>query len=486
MRSAGRCRAPRRRCDRIAGHSPPVILPMQSPQAPLAAGLLHNIAAGARLALFLRVSPGDFRISAGNFAALFVFNVVLTLLSDMVKQGWPGVFNAAALPLVLSQVPIVLFACMLVATLLARRDLLLALAIVLIAGDPLFELVGLMLSVDPIGSWLGTRPNWNLLLAYAFIGWSLAFSLRALVLLDGWRGARSLYAGGIVLTMVLVFVFFVPRPDLWVALDESAGDDTAAPTVADEQLFHLQPQLLEEALAQIEPERRGIEDLYFLGVAPFAAQDVFVREVMSVRQLFDKRFDTAGRSLVLANSAQTLADVPIATATNLRAALEHLGSVMNPREDVLFLFITSHGDSQHELAFDLPPLNLQQLTPSALSRMLTDAGITWKVVVVSACYSGGFVEPLRDENTVVMTAADAKSASFGCESGRDYTYFGQAYFGEALTHSFSFTAAFDQAMASVIAREKTENLIPSSPQIHIGSAIRPKLEKLERRLSKVR
>ncbi len=452
---------------------------MQSPQAPLAAGLLRNIAAGARLALFLKVSPGDFRISAGHFAALFVFNVVIALLSDMLKQGWPGVFNVAALPIVLSQVPLILFACLLIATLLARRELLLALAIAVISGDPLFELVGLALSLDPIGSWLGARPAWTLLLAYGFIAWSLALSLRALFMFDGRRGARTFGAGGVLLSLVVAFVFLVPRMDLWIALDESAAD-SAAPTVADEQLFHLQPQLLQEALDQLEAERPGIEDLYFLGVAPYASQDVFVREVMSVRQLFDKRFHTVGRSLVLANNAQTLADVPIATATNLRAALERLGEIMNAEEDILFLFITSHADAQHELAFDLPPLNLQQLTPTALARMLDDAGIKWKVVVVSACYSGGFIEPLRDADTAVITAADAESTSFGCESGRDYTYFGQAYFGEALTHTFSFTDAFQQARQAVLKRERTEDLTPSSPQMHVGAAIRPKLAILQR------
>lgn len=455
---------------------------MQSPQAPLVAGLLRNIAAGARLALFLKVSPGDFRISAGHFAALFLFNFALALLSDMVKQGWPGVFNTAAAPIMLSQVPLILFACLLVATLLARRELLLALAIAVISGDPLFELVGLALSLDPIGSWLGARPNWTLLLAYVFIAWSLALSLRALIVFDGWRGARTFGAGGVLLGLVVAFVFFVPRTELWIALDESA-EDSAAPTVADEQLFHLQPQLLQEALDQLEAERPGVEDLYFLGVAPYASQDVFLREVMAVRQLFDKRFHTEGRSLVLANNAQTLADVPIATATNLRAALERLGEVMNPTEDILFLFITSHGDAQHELAFDLPPLNLQQLTPTALARMLADAGIKWKVIVVSACYSGGFVEPLRDAETMVITAADARSTSFGCESGRDYTYFGQAYFNEALTHTFSFVDAFEQARQSVLTREEVEHLTPSSPQMHVGAAIRPKLTILQRQFN---
>ncbi|HLU77651.1 MAG TPA: C13 family peptidase [Burkholderiales bacterium] len=448
--------------------------------APLFAGLLRNILSGARLALFMRVSPQDFRASPAHFAALFFAAFAAALLSDLVKQGWPGLFNFGALPTVLSQVPVILFACLLAATLLARPALLLPLAVALIACEPLFELVGLALSSDPVGSWLGAHPGWNLALAYAFILWWLAVSMRVLVLFGGWQGARTLAAGGVFVLMTVVFVLFIPRAELWLPVRDFPAD---GPSVADEQVFHLQAYLLEEALGHLEPERAGRPDLYFLGVASDASQDVFVREVMAVRQLFDRRFGTAGRSLVLANSPQTLADVPIATATNLRLALERFAQVMNPQEDILFLFITTHGDAQHELAFDLPPLNLQQLRPATLARMLRESGIKWKVLVVSACYSGGFVEPLRDEDTVVITAADADSASFGCESGRDYTYFGRAYFGEALRGTYSFTDAFAQARESVLARERAEDLEPSSPQIHVGAAIRPKLAQLEHLLT---
>jgi hypothetical protein len=105
------------------------------------------------------------------------------------------------------------------------------------------------------------------------------------------------------------------------------------------------------------------------------------------------------------------------------------------------------------------------------------------VLVVSACYSGGFVEPLKDANTMVITAADAKSSSFGCESGRDFTYFGRAYFNDALARTFSFAEAFETAKRAVTEQERVERLSPSTPQIFIGDAIRQKLAALERRLS---
>jgi hypothetical protein len=185
---------------------------------------------------------------------------------------------------------------------------------------------------------------------------------------------------------------------------------------------------------------------------------------------------------VLVNSPDSLREAPIATATNLRAALARIGRIMNPEEDVLFLYITTHGDERHELAFDLPPLNLAQLTPTALARMVADSGIKWRVLVVSACYSGGFIEPLRDANTVVITAADARSTSFGCAQGNDYTYFGRAFFAEGLARTFSFAEAFDSARRTVVERERAAGFDPSSPQMFVGAAIRDKLAALERRL----
>src|SRR5262249_59782502 len=119
-------------------------------------------------------------------------------------------------------------------------------------------------------------------------------------------------------------------------------DATAGPSIAEKRLFPRQQQLLEEALARLAPERPGVEDLYFLGVAPYASEDVFARELGAVRKLFDERFGTAGRSLALVNNPATLGDQPIATATNLRAALDRLGRTMKPEKDVLLPFITDH------------------------------------------------------------------------------------------------------------------------------------------------
>ena len=52
------------------------------------------------------------------------------------------------------------------------------------------------------------------------------------------------------------------------------------------------------------------------------------------------------------------------------------------------VYLASHAGRDHVLDIALPPLELAQLTPGALRTLLDDAGIKWRIVVVSACYSG--------------------------------------------------------------------------------------------------
>ena len=57
--------------------------------------------------------------------------------------------------------------------------------------------------------------------------------------------------------------------------------------------------------------------------------------------------------------------------------------------------------------------SMPALPAATLAELLAESGIRWKVVLVSACYSGGFIPPLADEQTLVMTAARADGRERG-------------------------------------------------------------------------
>jgi hypothetical protein len=250
-----------------------------------------------------------------------------------------------------------------------------------------------------------------------------------------------------------------------------------------DRTLRAQQRLLAASLGGLSAQRPGVVDLYFLAFAGTATQDVFMKEVRSAQALFDRRFDTRGRSLLLVNNPATLNELPIASAANLKAALAGLAGKMNVEEDILFLYLTSHG-SQHVFSVYFPPLGLANLGDRELRTMLDQSGIKWRVVVISACHSGSFVDALEDERTLILTAAAAEKTSFGCSNENDFTYFGDAYINTALRHTLSFVAAFDQARDIIAAREKAEKLVPSQPQIYVGKAMRAKLQQLEQRLAK--
>ena len=430
------------------------------------AALYRNLLAGARLALFMRLRPFDYRVSPLDYAFLLAFNFAMWVGAAALRAGLAGEFDPAALPIYLASIPLVLATAMLVALAFGARERLLLVATALTASDPVFEIAGLLL---PTVAALSGSPQGVLLLLLA---WMWLVCVRAVVICMGPQRPQ-VFKGGLAVTAMLAVGFFVfPRTDVWQLPPEEAE----AAALAQESAFHAQGRLIERSLAGIAQGREGVRELYFVGFAPDASQDVFLKEMRFVRQLFDERFGTAGRSIALVNSHEALEEFPIASVTNLSRAIERVAQSMNGDEDTLFLFLSAHGYEDHRLSAVQPPLQLASLTPTALSRMLHEAGIKWRVIVVSACYSGGFIEPLRDENSVVITAASPDRTSFGCEAGRDFTYFGQAYFRDALARTRSFTQAFELAKDIVAKQEKSEGLEPSRPQMWVGQAMAERLK----------
>jgi hypothetical protein len=440
-------------------------------------GLAANLAAGTRLAFFLPVRATDFRISAGQYAMVLSASFAAWLLGGMARGGFPGAVNSAALVAGLGQVPLVLLACLVAATLLRDTSLALAFAVLSTSTDPAFEAVSVLFaSIAQLeaAALYGAYLNW------AFIAWGAIVLVRAQYVASGWRGLRSLGASAVFVGLLAFFVLFFPRAELWSPLAERAPQ--GAQGLMREDVFHLQGELLDNQLSELEPERPGVDDLYFVGAAPFGLQDAFIQDLDAAKRLMDERFDTAGRSLALVNHPATLESLPLATATNLSSALGGLGDVINPEEDIVVLFLATHGSPEGELAFAMPPLALNQVNPTVLARMLADSGIKWRVIVISACYSGNFIEPLKDQNTLIITASDATHASSGCEPQGDYAWFSRAYFQDALRSTRSFVEAFERARASVAERERAAGVGPSNPQMYLGEAMKEKLQGLERRL----
>jgi len=234
-----------------------------------------------------------------------------------------------------------------------------------------------------------------------------------------------------------------------------------------------QPALLQTEVARLAPQRKGVTDIYALGIAGWADQDVFVKELDGGLETIASVLPIKDRTMRLINHRETAGAVPLANLANFAAAVHAIGGVMDKDEDVLVLLMTSHGE-QTGFALQVPGSTIE-LTPQQITSALDGEGIKNRVVIVSACYSGIFLPPLANDNTIVMTAADAKSTSFGCAPERDWTYFGDAFFKQSLHPGTDFAAAFDRARILIHGWELMDHLQPSNPQAHFGSALVRKL-----------
>jgi hypothetical protein len=439
---------------------------------------------GAWKLFTLRRAPRDaFTPAADLFALLVVLDLVLVFAFAVAVVGFEGELNLYELPRALMFVPLVL-ALGLIAAHVERSEELLRLPVALAAVGLLFTVLTSGMYLLAHRQWLPFAETYWSYFDYLTLAWSaLVVVLAALRLVSALAWQRM--AVGIAGVVLLVLPsFWLPVGLIWMPrAEDRAGYATGSfHSLAAESSFYAQRDALERELSKLEPERPGVTDLYLVAAGFYAGEDVFMKEVRMIDAVFQERFDAAGRTVRLINNPKTLHEYPIASLTSLREALAHVGSTMNTNEDVLVLYVSSHGSDKHELVVDFRPLRFSPVTPDTLHAALEEAGIRWKVVIVSACYSGGFMEKLKDERSLVMTASSAERQSFGCGAGSDATYLAQALFGEALKKTRSFEAAFTQARGLIQQWEREKNFEPSEPQIHVGSEIRKKLSEVEQRL----
>lgn len=205
-------------------------------------------------------------------------------------------------------------------------------------------------------------------------------------------------------------------------------------------------ELMGEALAKLAPQRPGVVDTYVIS-ASFWNDPVFENEASQAAAVLAGRYDASDRTVILSAGRGPRAQrtYPAATPNNFNAAIGKVAKVMDPKEDLLVVFVTSHGGQDGAVALQEAGRMGGALRALHLRTSLQQAGIQTKLVIVSACYSGHFILPFSNPDTVVLTAAAADKTSFGCEPSRDWTFFGDALFNHALRGGASVTQAFDEA-----------------------------------------
>ena len=158
-----------------------------------------------------------------------------------------------------------------------------------------------------------------------------------------------------------------------------------------------------------------------------------------------------------ANAAELSPDVEPASSKMLLQRIAELPARMGDR---CLVFLTSHGERG------------AALSPDELARALArGCAAVPTVVVVSACYSGGFVAgKMAKPNRIILTAARRDRPSFGCQVHRTYNFFDECLLA-VLPSSVTWRAAFDGAKGCVRQMERALGARPSEPQAYFGRAV---------------
>ncbi len=439
--------------------------------------MMRNLKSGLRLTLLLPVHPGQLRVSSGQFWLLATLFGLLVFSTDWMLTAPPREFNPFGiweLALALLGVAAGAYAA---GRCTASPNLQFQLPFCLLAA--LCVLVPVAALSTFVADTLAQDRLHPLALPLVFMAWGWAITLRAISGCTRSGVISRAAAAALIVAALAAPDFYYPQPGFWYTgwAEEEAAAEPQEPLEA-EQVFFDQPGLLAERLRGMLPQQGGRADLYLIGLAGYGAQDVFRREIDRLGLIAESALGSGLRFLPLVNHRETLSRYPLASLTNLEAATESIGRMMNAEEDVLFLYITSHGSEEHQIALELGNLPFSPLTPETLHAALDRARVRWKVVVVSACFSGGYMQQIASADTLVITAARADRHSFGCENDADMTWFGRAFLDQGLALGLGFEAAFNHAEAQVHKWEVEQGLEHSEPQIHVGSAIRAKLREM--------
>ena len=433
----------------------------------------RNLLSGLRLALFLRVGRSSFRISAAQLVLIVLVSAAIDIDTDWVRAAPDSRFSFVGLHGELFALGLLALSSAVIATLRRERDIYLALPVVLLASFPAIQVVHALPDIPRLGVAMSDVARH--VFDDAIFAWMLVVAIRAVYVCTQSQGARRrIFAvgGGVLVVAPLWFAPLIGPLDPWWVEYDSVTAERDAMSPASEPVLAAQDFIMDRALDELEDERPAVTDLYFVGFAPDARRPGFVADVDAAQRVMDERWHTKGRSVVLVNSPLTVAERPFATITHLRQVLLEIGDLIDTDDDIVMVYLVGSSGSDHTLAAVNPPLELVGLSPQGLKELLDAAGIRWRIIVVSTCYAGAWVDALQDDETAVIASSSANTRASDCTGGIGTSSFGEAFFNDGMRRGDDLALAFDAA------RKRLARVHAPEPVMSIGPAIADHLKRL--------
>lgn len=436
--------------------------------------LWRNLKAGLRLAVLETCKSEDFTPSWHSVVFVLLLSVMAAVVLEALATAPPRIFYLGAVKSDAVYFTLLFLGAYAAALLLTEEPKTLLLATMLY--NALFFPLLLFSGLEAMQIDFLAKKNIARDLQILYWVWAFLITFRAVTLVFEPYPLRQILAS---LAVVAVLFYFPSRffyeDSFWYS---GSSDYQPSPLekITHEELFENQKTLLDQKLAALKPSRAGHTDVYGVVFGSYGYEDVFLREVRFVAGELSALDNMDGRVISMINNEETVADTPLAMAGNLRTVLKYLGGMMQ-KEDVLLLYLTSHGGKDGTLSVHLTyDYSFHQMKPELLAEILQESGLKNRIIFVSACYSGMMIDTLKNDDTLIMTAAAKNRRSYGCSDDSKLTYFAEAYFEQAFPVEKDWVKAFTAAKKILEQREiaegKTEQ---SNPQIFIGKNIVPLL-----------
>ncbi|MEP5980175.1 MAG: C13 family peptidase, partial [Marinobacter alexandrii] len=237
---------------------------------------------------------------------------------------------------------------------------------------------------------------------------------------------------------------------------------------------------LNNQIESLAPEQAEAADAYFLAVGGDGTESVFMRDIQVAKTGLQAQFDVENRAIMLLNH-RDYETFPLATRPSIASALAALDAKMNPEEDLLVVHLDSHGMQNGQLLLQQPGIELPNLSPQDFAEMLEPLNVRRKLLVISACYSGQWIEPLKDEDTLIMTSARADRTSFGCGDDSEMTWFTKAVYQSVGLSLADPDAMFEDINQQIRTWEEEIGMGESNwsyPQSHVRENLREWLSQM--------
>ena len=227
------------------------------------------------------------------------------------------------------------------------------------------------------------------------------------------------------------------------------------------------------ALEKIENQRDKNERiLFYSGFAMWGDERWSLGDAEKIGTAFEQFYDRSQHvKFIFSNEEENNLpkNYPTVMDNILREHFARL-SIEAKETDLVVVGLYSHGD-KGKLSRKLGSAYIDYMPVGKLKRLMLPLKNHNVLLIISACYSGSFIEKLKNEKHVIATAAAKDKTSNGCSPLHHQTYYGQALVEAFNSHSDDTEKDILNVLKSAISiinkKEKWKK-DKSEPQLFVG------------------